>query len=205
MYQHIIGNKRASLSPAQRPRNGFCSTSGRRETRASHGWSSSRGPGPGKGSDFDPDSSCVRIHVGLRRPHPQMLDSAERRRSARTPHGPASPGDCSAGPTRAPRPRCAGSRSSRRAAGRRRAAACRSSSQISTVTSRRCGAPTSNSWNPMSASTSSESSRIRAERTLRRVGHEAGQLRLAHDSPGTARRARGRGSAGRNRSPASGR
>jgi len=31
MYQHIISNKRASLSPRQRPCNGFCSTGGRRE------------------------------------------------------------------------------------------------------------------------------------------------------------------------------
>ena len=30
MYQHIIGDKRASLSPAQRPCNGFCSTAAKR-------------------------------------------------------------------------------------------------------------------------------------------------------------------------------
>src|SRR5918993_5598069 len=38
------------------------------------------------------------------------------------------------------------------------------SSQISTVTSSRCGAPISKSWNPMSAITSSESRKIRALR-----------------------------------------
>jgi len=32
MYQNIIGDKRASLSPAQRRRNGFCSTGGKPET-----------------------------------------------------------------------------------------------------------------------------------------------------------------------------
>jgi hypothetical protein len=77
MYQHIIGDKRASLSPAQRSRNGFCSTAGRRETQTHHEPSSIVRPSARKGSDFNADTMSVGIDVGLGGPYPQVLDAAE--------------------------------------------------------------------------------------------------------------------------------
>src|SRR6266550_4323791 len=77
MYHDIIGDKRASLSPAQRPRNGFCSTCGRRETRVSKEKSSGFRPSTGKGSDFNANSVCFGIDVGLGGSNAHRLDSAE--------------------------------------------------------------------------------------------------------------------------------
>src|SRR3954451_4280188 len=70
-------NKRASLSPTQRPRNGFCSTSGRRETRDPEAKRSAFGPSSRKGSDFDPDAVRVRVNVGLRGAHSKRLHPAK--------------------------------------------------------------------------------------------------------------------------------
>src|SRR5678815_5288127 len=69
--------KRASLSPAQRPRNGFCSTSGRRETLAVKAFRSGLGPKSGKGSDFNSNPVGIRIDVGLGGPDAKRLDSAK--------------------------------------------------------------------------------------------------------------------------------
>src|SRR5206468_9836932 len=77
MYQNIIGDKRASLYPAQRSRNGFCSTTGRRETRNSEQSSSIGRPSSRKGSYFNADPLRVRVDVGLGRPHPQILHAPE--------------------------------------------------------------------------------------------------------------------------------
>src|SRR4051812_14538607 len=65
MYQSTIGDKRASLYPAQRPRNGFCSTSGRRETRVCETNCSAFGPSSGKRSDFNPHAVGLGVHVRL--------------------------------------------------------------------------------------------------------------------------------------------
>src|SRR5919112_1573061 len=69
--------KRASLSPAQRPRNGFCSTSGRRETSAVKAFRSGLGPKSGKGSDFNANPMSVRIHVRFGGPDTKRLDSTK--------------------------------------------------------------------------------------------------------------------------------
>src|SRR5438093_3449711 len=77
MYQHIIGDKRASLSPAQRSRNGFCSTAGRRETPTREHSSLIAGPSTRKRSDFNPDAMRVRVDVGLGGAHTQLLHTAK--------------------------------------------------------------------------------------------------------------------------------
>jgi len=79
MLQYDIGKKRASLYPAQRPRNGFCSTPGRQETTVVRLDRSKLRPKTGKGSDFDPYAMRIRIDVGLRKPNPERPNSAERR------------------------------------------------------------------------------------------------------------------------------
>src|SRR4051794_36379173 len=78
MYQHIIGDKRASLSPAQRPRNGFCSTAGRRETRTDSLAPSVVRPSARKGSDFNAHAMGVRIDVRLGRAQAQILYTMKR-------------------------------------------------------------------------------------------------------------------------------
>src|SRR6266550_4244683 len=70
-------NKRASLSPTQRPRNEFCSTPGRRATRTTRRTPLAFGPRPGKGSDFDSDAVRLGIDVRLRRADPHRFDPAE--------------------------------------------------------------------------------------------------------------------------------
>ena len=77
MYQDIIGSKRASLYPAQRPRNGFCSTSGRPETTVDKGGRSTIRPESGKGCDFNTDAMRVRIYVWLGQTDPERADSPE--------------------------------------------------------------------------------------------------------------------------------
>ena len=79
MCQHAIGDKRASLSLAQRPRNGFCSTSGRRETPDCGPLCSAIGPELRKGSDFDADAVRFRIDVRLGRADAQRLHAAKGR------------------------------------------------------------------------------------------------------------------------------
>ena|SRR5438445_7782284 len=77
MYQHIIDDKRASLSPAQRSRNGFCSTAGRRETRYLHNSPLFSRPSTGKRGDFDPDALRRRVNVGLGGSNPELLHPAK--------------------------------------------------------------------------------------------------------------------------------
>src|SRR5437870_12847457 len=77
MYQHIIGDKRASLSPAQRSRNGFWSTAGRRETVNFDELSSIVGPSTRKRSDFNSNAMCIGIDVRLGRSHPDVADAME--------------------------------------------------------------------------------------------------------------------------------
>src|SRR5881275_502781 len=79
MYQHIIGDKRAFLSPAQRPRNAFCSTAGRRETRTNRSAPSVLWPSSRKRSDFNTHAMRIRIDVRLGRPQTQILHTMERR------------------------------------------------------------------------------------------------------------------------------
>src|SRR3954451_24866666 len=79
MYQHIIGDKRASLSPAQRPCNAFCSTAGRRETRRDGLAPSVVRPSARKGSDFNAHPLGVRIDIRLGRPQAQILYTVKRR------------------------------------------------------------------------------------------------------------------------------
>ena len=75
MYQHIIGDKRASLYQAKRRRNGFCSTPGRPETRAVRRLVSRAKPG--KRSNLDADAVSVRIDVGFGHAQPQRAHAAE--------------------------------------------------------------------------------------------------------------------------------
>src|SRR5438445_11646167 len=78
MYQHIIGDKRASLSPAQRPRNAFCSTPGRRETRTNGSEPAVVGPSARKRRDFNAHAMGVRIDVRLGRAQAQILHTMKR-------------------------------------------------------------------------------------------------------------------------------
>ena len=191
MYQHIIGGKRASLILAKWRRNEFCSASSR-AFAATHG---RQGQVPVNDAISTPDAARLGIDVGL--------DVATR--SARTPRSAATRSIDRMGQSLlqivapragdARRSRCAANHNPRRRAGSSSAGAAGSSSQISTVTSSRCGAPISKSWNPMSASTSSESSRmLGSTATFSVIGHQAVELRsafVAHDcpSPGIGRRA----------------
>src|SRR6185369_9422589 len=65
MYQHIISNKRASLSPAQRSRNGFCSTIARALGRSGHSTRSVARPGTAERCDFHAYAGGIRVDVRL--------------------------------------------------------------------------------------------------------------------------------------------
>src|SRR5689334_2775291 len=77
MYQHIIGNKRASVYLPQRSRNAFCSRGGRLKPLRAAAFSVPR-PNTIKRSNFNANTGGIRVNVRFRHSHPDVPHTVKR-------------------------------------------------------------------------------------------------------------------------------